>query len=182
MTSKIEVTKMIETLKAAANKDKATANVLHMFALRGRARQRVTVDGLKQRMKKEGFDHDNQEYRSILKLLESVGIGRLQMDARGRVKALTDINLTLQSIGKAALGQEKALKSFRQRNRFSKVQVAQPKTLVSAPASSDSAPSIGISGISLVVGGKAVSISLGADLSAAEITAIVERFQDVKHV
>lgn len=197
MNKTLEVTKLIETLKTEAGKDKTTSDVLHMFAVRGRARHRVTVDGLKQRMKREGFDHDNDSYRKVLKLLQTVGVGRLEVDAKGRIRALTDIRLTLQSIGKAALGTEAALKSFRKRASYSKLPTlpaaevkkalkvtnepyAPLPVIVASQEPARTIPSFSSVGLTVMIGEHRITIPLSGDLTSQEIAAIAERFQDPK--
>ncbi len=112
-------TQVIETLKTEAKKNPAVDAVLHMFALRQRARHTVTLDGLEQRMKLNGFSYESTQYADVLKLLADLGIGKVEKDAKGRVKALKDVGVTLQSIGKAAVDDKGELDKFKKRNRFS---------------------------------------------------------------
>jgi len=113
---------MINRLKDEAKSNPVWNAVAHVFALRQRARHQVTVAALSQRMRAEGFDWTDEQYADVLKLLSQCGIGRLEIDGKGRPVAIKDIRLTLQSIGKVVAGNADAdIKPFHQRHKFGNV-------------------------------------------------------------
>ncbi len=130
---------LIETLKTETSKDPVTSAVLHVFAARERARAQVTIPALVARMKEEGFLYAPGEYGKVLKLLASLGVGRLDTDSSGKVRALKDVKVTLQSIGMAALGQATVIEPISTRNKFQRIPVVhaapikKPPVAISAP-------------------------------------------------
>lgn len=114
----MEKKQVVEVLKKTATKSKVANDVFHAWALRERTRNVVTVEALAQRMKKEGYEYPNHEYAALLRQLSQIGLGKLETSATGKVKALTDVRLTLQSIGQAAVGDDKSLTGWRPRNKF----------------------------------------------------------------
>lgn len=124
---------LIQTLAAETSKDPTLNAVLHMFAARDRARAQVTLQALAARMKEEGFSYEDAEYIRVLRLLAKLGVGRLETDSSGRVKALKDVKVTLQSIGLAGLGQLSRIEHLNKRNRFQKVGVNRPTIVKVSP-------------------------------------------------
>src|SRR5260221_477296 len=86
-------------LQTAAHRDPVFSAVSLMFSQRKRTRRQVTVGALAQRMHKEGFEFKPSDYARVLKTLSGLGIGHLKLSPKGRIKALTDISVTLQSVG-----------------------------------------------------------------------------------
>lgn len=101
----------IDALKREAATNKAFNAVCHVFALRKRTRAMVTIHGLTLAMTSEGFHYSKKEYQRILSFLSRLNIGKLEVDKQGNSKALTNITVTLQSIGKAAVGNVTELKT-----------------------------------------------------------------------
>lgn len=130
-------TQVIESLRTDADKLSALKDTLFAFAMRERARHEITLVSLVSRMKKEGFDHSRHDYVEVLKLLAKAGIGRLDLDPKGRVRGLKEVKTTLQSIGAAALGESARLEIAKRRNRFGKFETTlvqtTPPVLVVAP-------------------------------------------------
>lgn len=173
-----ETSPLIETLKKEAATNKAANAVFHVFALRQRARRNVTVHSLEQRMKKEGFDFSPNEYSGVLKTLAGLGFGKLQTDHKGRVKALTDVNTTLQSIGSAACGQRVTLTGLKSRNKFTTMVVTKMDAAPTAEIFKKVAPVPQVDlRLSLAINGKPVSISVPENLTAEEITGIILKLQ-----
>jgi hypothetical protein len=111
----------IERLTTEAKSNPVWNAVAHVFALRERARSQVTIQALMQKMREEGFNWDRKDYEQVLRLLASVGVGRLVSDSKGRPLALVDIKLTLQSIGKVAAGGSTEVQGFRRKSRFGRL-------------------------------------------------------------
>ncbi len=107
-------------LKEKAAKDKVFNDICTVFATRERARFDVTVNGLTQRMKKDGFEYGPSELSPALRYLASLGLGQLKTSG-GKVIGLTEVKTTLQSIGSVALGQTNSLVKFHKRHQFHKL-------------------------------------------------------------
>ena len=186
----MEKKQVVETLKKTTEKSKAVRDVMTSWALRERTRNVVTVEALAQRMKKEGFDHPQHEYAALLRQLSNLGLGKLETSASGKVKALKDVRLTLQSIGKAAVGEDTSLRGWRPRNRFGQLiastdrapeltqeakQPEAPKPLTQeAPKPAPMAV-----GVTLVVNinGKPVNIPVPDSLTVQEVGALVAKLK-----
>lgn len=108
----------IAAIRANLNHNQALQSVMLQFASRQRTRSSLTVNGLVLSMKKEGFSFSKEHYQNILKILADNGFGHLKYSKTGKPIALTDIKITLQSIGKAVLQGETKLQSFRPANKF----------------------------------------------------------------
>ncbi len=116
----------IERVRQEASKNPAVNAVLHVWAMRQRARSQVTIRALAKTMQKEGFEFPVQDYARVVHLLAANGLGHLQRGPKGKVTGLSGIKVTLQSLGMAACGQGVTLKTFNQRTHFAKVQPPQP--------------------------------------------------------
>lgn len=123
---------MIEKLRAEVKVNPVLSAICHIFAVRERARQQVTIPALKQTMMKEGFDFKIADYEKALRFLANIGIGTLELDHNGKAKAIKGIRYTLQSLGAAAINEnEKAPKRFAPRNQYA--DVPQPEQSVPRP-------------------------------------------------
>jgi hypothetical protein len=155
---------VIETLKKEANENPAANALFHVWALRHRARNQVTMRALNLKMTKEGFKFDTALYERTLKLLSQLGFGRVEYDKNGNVKALKDIRVKLQSIGKATVGTGRKLVNFKQKNKFDSIEVKpiqKPSVILTC-----------------VVNGKAVNMTLPPSMTFDEIATIMLKFQD----
>ncbi len=165
---------MVESLKKEAASNKATNDVLFVFSNRERARQILTVSGLKQRMKAKGFDYSDDKYGEVLTTMAAAGVGTLQKDAKGRVHALKDIKITLNSLGKAVLNAEK-VKGFTPKNTYVEVKVPQTTEVIAAPK--------GLTTGSLKLGvymkDRLINIEVPSNLSSEELAALIHKFQEV---
>lgn len=126
---------VIETLRAQATSDPVTNAVLHMWALRKRSRNEVTINGLAAKMKKEGFKHGRDEYIPLLRLMSKLGLGKLQVNQKGRVTALKQVETTLQSLGRAVVDvkQPAALRRMKKKNHFAPIALNSETSQVKAP-------------------------------------------------
>lgn len=109
---------MVEILKKEASQNPASNAVLHMMALRQRARSQVTIESLALKMKEEGFKFDKKDYEPLLRLMGKLGFGRLQTDPKGHIVALKDINVKLQSIGMAVCGKNFNFVKFNKKPKY----------------------------------------------------------------
>lgn len=100
---------VVAMLRERANKSVAFNAMVHVFALRERTRQQITLANLFQVMLREGFRHTKLEYAKELEFMAALGIGKLEHDSKGRLRALKGIQVTLQSIGLAAAAKKDSL-------------------------------------------------------------------------
>ncbi len=166
----------IDSLKKEAAGNPVASAVFHMFAARERARQTVTVGALDQRMKSEGFEFDREEYVKILKLLANMGLGKIEVNSKGRVTALKDVKMTLQSIGMAAIGEKMNLAALKQRNRFSQLEgraesLAETANVIK-PRDGSAGAGFPVS-ITVVVNGKPVNLRVPKEFNQKDIADLV---------
>lgn len=178
---KMTQNQLVSVLKKEAEADSAFKDTCIMFGSRERARNQVTVAALQTRMERHGFHYSKEKYASILKRMADLGLGRLETDSKGQVKALKNIETTLQSIGKAACGEASNLANWRKRNRFRSL----PSGRTPAPVPKKAAPAPKLTmvprleKIDLVMklNDKPVRLEVSNDLTAEEIAAIISKFQ-----
>lgn len=113
--------KIVEALRAEAARNPAFSAVCHAFAMRQRTRFKVTVGNLAATMKKEGFQFAKEQYAEILKFLHGLGIGTLVVHPKKGITALDHIQVTLQSIGKAAVGGQAEVKRQTPAHKFTEL-------------------------------------------------------------
>lgn len=172
----------VEVLKKEVESNPAANAVFHVFALRRRTRAQITMHGLSQRMKLEGFEYRSDQYAHVLKLLAKLGLGKLEVDSKGRVRALKEVKATLQSIGVVACGDKSTVKVYNKRNKFMKVYSnpapETPKQQENSPKPElvpDSSNNVII--LSVPIKHKYIDISVPKDLNAEEIAALIYKFQ-----
>lgn len=162
---------LINRLKEEATKNPVANAVFHVFALRQRARHNLTINGLKQKMKLEGFSYSTEQYGEILKLLDSLGIGKVDRDPKGRIRALKGVQTSLQSIGAAAVGTDDKLKNFRPKPKFMKL-VPKPEILKQAEAQKTEIR------LTVLLNDKPIQILIPKNLTAEEIAGLITGLQD----
>lgn len=123
--------KIVTQLRDEVRKNPVFNDVCHVFALRERARQQVTIGSLFSTMKKNGFHHTKEQYKGVIKALAALGFGRLEKDKNNNIVALKNVCITLQSIGRAALGSTGKLEANVPRPKF----VDMPQTFIEKPKS-----------------------------------------------
>lgn len=167
---------VIQVLKKEAETNPVANAVFHVFAIRRRARNSITIIGLTQKMKVEGFDFDTQKYADILRLLASLGFGKLDIDSKGKVRALKEIKTTLQSIGKVACGDKESLRNFKVRNKF----IDMPVRKNQDPDSPKEVHTLGLRttqmNLALSINGKIVTIPVPKNLTTNEIALLIAGF------
>jgi hypothetical protein len=161
---------LIQTLQAEA-KNPVANDLFHAWALRKRARHSVALPALVQRMHREGFAHPKEAYVPVLKTLASMGFGKLDVDPKGRIRGLKEVQTTLQSIGKAALGQS-SLNSFHKRNRFKKLEESKTRLEISKKR-----PLAKKASLTVYVNGKPVSILLPDTFTAEDVVNLINKFR-----
>lgn len=118
---------LIEKLQAEAKKSEVAKDLFLAWTVRQRARQVVGLAPLYKRMTADGFTYTWDEYGSVLKFLASVGIGRLDLDPKGKLRGLKDIKLSLQSVGRAAIDGSLSVEALKRRATFGKLDHAATK-------------------------------------------------------
>ena len=111
METQVQPTDLIQKLKAAAAVDQVFNAACHLFAMRERSRREVTVASLTDSLNQEGFKASREAVEKVLGMMASFGIGHTVNDAKGQLRALKGIDVTLQSIGKTAIGNSVIQKS-----------------------------------------------------------------------
>lgn len=162
---------IVGSLKKYAAENAVANDVFCAWAMRQRARNQVTMAALYQKMKINGFNHKYEEYEGLLKFLGALGLGRLELDKRGKVIALKEVKMTLQSIGEAACGGKEKLKGFKPRNKFSRL-ISKPKTLVTTSVQQPKTFERDIE-IVVTLEGKPIRINMPKSLSAEQIAGII---------
>lgn len=168
-------TQIVEVIRKEAKENKVADAVFHMWATRDRARGTVTVGGLEQRMKAEGFHFDKADYAKFLRFLSALNFGKLD-ESSGKVRGLKDVKIKLQSIGQAAIGTKQTLDGWRARNRYKHLV---PETKVATATATPTAKPAKAAPVFLAVQlkDKLVSIPIPGDLEDAEVAALVHRLR-----
>lgn len=165
----------IVALKREAAVNPCANAVFHVFALRQRARQQVTIVALTAKMEDEGFKFKVNQYQDLLKFLANLDLGTLAMDSKGRIRALTQVKITLQSIGEAAIGTKTKFDSFKQRAKF-RVLPARGRIAVKKQPPAGATAGVQLS-VTAVINGKAVTMWLPKELSSSEIATLLSHFR-----
>lgn len=174
----MENKEVIQRLREELEKNHAFNAVMHMLALRNRARGVMTVHSLVLKMSAEGFKYGAQEYRNIIQILAELGIGEVAYDRKKRAKALVNIKYTLQSVGAAACGQDVDLTPYHQRDlkkhtRKHFVEVAHTTTTPSKKKSEI----LSNMTFSLTYKGKPVKVEISKGISSEELVGLINTFQ-----
>ncbi len=167
---------VIETLQQEA-KDNPVANaVFHAWAVRERTRHNVTVEALTATMHKEKYNFTPSQIVPVLDKLSKLGFGKLET-VNGKVKALSGVTTTLQSIGAAALGEEMKLKSKAQKHRFHAM-AARSETLrvikEDVRIANALKPTIKVV---IEIEGRPIEIPIPADMRSDDITALIKKLR-----
>jgi hypothetical protein len=134
---------LVSKLRNEVVNNEVFSAVMHKFALRQRARAQVTLHSLTQTMDKEGFKYTRADYVEVLKVLGGLGFGKLEYDSKKRLIALKNVNTTLQSIGKAAVGKGE-LKKVQFKNKFNTLTTMPLKRAISLEVKRDTVKAVSI--------------------------------------
>jgi hypothetical protein len=126
---------LTNNLRLLAKNNEVFNAMAHVFAMRERTRDQVTVHTISTVMAKEGYNFTAEQYRVVLEKLAMMQVGTVQTDRKGRVSALKSINITLQSLGKTALSMVDTLvKASGQSKRYIKLpELPEAKVIEIAP-------------------------------------------------
>lgn len=123
---------LASNIKAEASKNPVLFTVCEVFAHRQRTRQQITVASLQATMKKHRYNYSKEEIQRVIKIFADLGVGTIQHSSTGRVRALKNIKVTLQSLGAAAV--DKGQKITAHRPRLHQVSLAMPAEAPATPA------------------------------------------------
>lgn len=187
----------IKKLQSESTTHAGLSDVMHVLAVRQRARQILTAKALTKRMHREGFTGwSEKDIGGVLKLLATLGFGTLDLDPKGRVRALKAIKVSLQSLGAAVLGED-SLKLFRQRQRFQSVAAVQKADLKQHMAQKGPMPQVTPIApvpfverrkipqtpvpnmvLTVMVNNKPVNVPVPKDLNPNDIAKLIAMFKD----
>lgn len=111
-------TQIVNALKSEAIKNKVFADVCLMLYARERTAAKLNISTIKKAMQASGFKHSRADYVNVLRFLNRLGLGQLELSKRGKVRALVGLTVTLQSIGKAALSDSVDLADKRKMRKY----------------------------------------------------------------
>lgn len=160
--------KTIETLKNEAKQSQAFNAVCHVFALRRRTRFTLSINSLTQKMKNEGFDFSRKEYENVFKALHNAGLGELVKNKNGRLVGMKNIKNTLQSIGKAACGEQTTFITAQKPVKAIPIDLPSihPKTIIERRVNHDL-------GLIVHVDGKPITLQLPKDLDVKDLSKLI---------
>lgn len=116
--SNAPVSETVAAIRQEAQRNEVFGAICYSFAQRLRTKETLTLRGLKARMEAQGADFKREEYEHALKFLADLGLGSIKKDKNGAISALSNLKVTLQSIGQASGLRIKQLKPFHQQRRF----------------------------------------------------------------
>lgn len=159
-------------LKAEAASNPVFNAVCMAFAIRERARQQVTIQTLKATMAKEGYKFPTEEYAKILTFLSSLGIGRLDRNAKNKVRGLKDIKVTLQSIGRVATSEGVTkMDRLNVKNTFTKLKADEKEQEVSKVLN----PPVYPASLTVTIDGAPVSFPLPKGLTTDQLGTLLTK-------
>lgn len=171
---------IVPVLRTEAASNPVMNDVMSLFASRQRARQEVTLRALYYKMYKEGFSHRREAYAQVLQRLAELGVGEIQKNYRGRIVALKNVRITLQSLGKAVLQGGMVLRTMRRRNRYQSLPTtanANPTApvipITRAPKPKATEIAMGATKLTVLYCGKNVGIDLPTGLTAKQLVGLM---------
>lgn len=117
-TQRPAVKNIVHALREEANQNPVFNSVCLVFSMRERTRQQITLPSLMQTMDKEKFSFTRAQLEGVLRFLSTLGIGSLAFDKSGKIFALKNIKITLQSIGLVSLSKKDGLDKFKAQPHF----------------------------------------------------------------
>lgn len=112
---------IVQKLKSETQNNPAAAPVFHLLALRRRSRGTITLSALSQKMRKEGFEYSNAQYRDLLGAMSKVGLGNPVLNRVGNCVGIKNIKVNLADLGKAACNEKETSQLVRERRVSDKV-------------------------------------------------------------
>lgn len=133
---------VVTAIRNEAAKNPVLNAVCHVFAIRERARQQVTLSTLRITMSREGYNHTTEQLQEVLKFFGDLGLGKIERNSKGAIVALKGIKSTLQSIGLAGISKKDALDKFEPSHAFKALtpDLQRPNRVAAAAAPTKKAP------------------------------------------
>jgi len=169
---------VLRLIRQKAKVDIVFANTCQVWSLRDRARAEVTMSTLKLTMKRERFEYSHEQLASVLTFLADCGVGHLELDSKNRVVALRHIQVTLQSIGLAAIADAKEIPEVKpfQSDTLPKF-VDMPKVIHRQEVAHIPSPAVHGSGqIALEFNGTVLKVSLNKDVDIGQVISSMLKF------
>lgn len=180
-----------EALRKMASINKNVQNICYVFAMRERTRFEVNVVPLRITMAKAGYDLSIDDIEKTLVFFASLGIGKLQYDDKKRLKGLSDIRWTLQSVGKAAIGEAQTVNRSQRQRRYSNLpstaaglfSIEPPAATIAVPMKTTQTPvpatqTKHVVHLSAIVSGKEVKFALPVRLTSTELVELIAEFNN----
>jgi len=122
-------------------------------------------------MSAQGFSYKKEEYATVLKFLETLGVGILKKNHKGKILGLSGIKLTLKSLGTAAFGNSH-LDNYHVKNRFGNLPAPKPRSFkVERPVL------VKPLSISFEHNGKQIKLPIPMDLSNSDIADLITKLR-----
>lgn len=166
---------LIQSLKSETAKNPIFKAVMYMFAMRKRARYRVSISALTQKMRQEGFSYPKEDYARVIKFLIDHKLGEQELNRNGRLIGIKGLTLTLQSIGQAACSDVYILRDFKKRNGYEELPVVTPPIVQHVIK----AGKIGNMSIQLDVNGREYKVTIPEDTDSQDVAKMINFFKDV---
>lgn len=169
------VNNLVFGLQSMAEASPVARAIFILWGMRKRTRAEVNLSVLMKTMKNEKFSYTRQEYAEFLEQLASLGIGKLER-RKGKVYALRDIGLTLQSIGAVATGHgELKPLPIRIRNKFVKLPIPEKvQTPTILRRRKEDVPEVSLT---VTLKGKSLRVDVPNSMNASEIAGVIERLK-----
>ena len=172
---------LISALREEAAKNPVFNSVCLVFSMRERTRQQITIPSLMVTMDKEKFSFSKEELAKVLRFLSGLGIGTLEHDRSGKVTALKNIKVTLQSIGLSALSKKEGLDKFQAQPQFQSL-VADQASKAPVPTKTVQIPHAGTTdntnrfpaSLTVKIEGKPVVFDIPHGISLKDLSAVLQ--------
>lgn len=182
-------TQVAEALRKGAATNKAVHAMCLVFAVRERTRFQVNVGPVRLTLAQEGYHFSIKEIEDALTFFASLGVGKLHFDNKKRIKGLVEIRWTLQSIGKAALGEAATVARADRQRRYANLPgtmqqktqepvAAAPAPLKAAPPVEPALPTKHQVFLTATIGGREVQFPLPMRLTSDELVELIAELNE----
>lgn len=167
---------VIQKLKTETKNNPAANPVFHLLALRRRTRGTITLGALAQKMRREGFEYTNDQYRELLNTMAVAGVGSPVVNRVGNVVGIKNIKVNLAALGKAALD-AKELEALGVIAEAPKARRTNDRRIAIKPLRGYAEVRIKNSSLDVSINGTEAIIQFPKGLSAGELTSLLEKLQ-----
>lgn len=172
----------VEQLKAEASSNTVFNDVCMVFAARERARAQINLGSFRLSMAREGFIYSRDQLANVLVFLANLGIGKLEKNPNGSVKCLSGIQITLQSIGRAAISGDKQvnLEKFAPAAAYTKLSTSIVPVQAPAGASVSKTPVKHAAALLMVINGQQFTFDIPNGLTDTQLGEMLAEFYGSK--